>query len=282
VAAPTLARLAVASWVEGVPYLPYFPAILLAALFLGWRWGAAVVFASAAAANLLFFPPHVLTGVGFFIVTALLIVATAAMLRSALRELTAATEREAALNAELQHRVKNNLAVVQGLAAQTVRTAPEGDNFYDAFRGRLLALADAHNLLSTGKWEQCHLPALAEAALRPFASSGAVSFTGPPCRLPAGACVPLVLALHELAVNAVKYGALSVATGRVRLAWALRGGRAELRWEEGGGPAVRPPARRGLGSRLLTRQAGLEAVSLEFRPAGVVCEIVVEGAEALG
>jgi two-component sensor histidine kinase len=89
--------------------------------------------------------------------------------------------------------------------------------------------------------------------------------------------VPLSLALHELATNAVKYGALSAAGGRVSLAWALADGVMRLVWREAGGPPVAPPRRRGMGTQLLRPQAGLAAVEVEYRADGVRCEIAIEG-----
>ncbi len=107
-----------------------------------------------------------------------------------------------------------------------------------------------------------------------------MNIVGPTCSLPEAACVPLVLALHELGTNAVKYGALSTLSGSVDLVWtsveAPCGGReVVLDWTEKEGPEVEPPTRQGLGSRLLTRQPGLNDVTLQFRPEGLRCRIVV-------
>ncbi len=94
--------------------------------------------------------------------------------------------------------------------------------------------------------------------------------------MPAATCVPLVLALHELATNAVKYGALSRSAGKVILTWRLEEGSADLDWVEVGGPLVAAPNRKGLGSRLLTEQAGLFDVQLDFRPDGLICRIKLQ------
>ncbi|HEX8471728.1 MAG TPA: sensor histidine kinase [Brevundimonas sp.] len=184
------------------------------------------------------------------------------------------------LNLELQHRVKNNLAVVQGLARQTAKTSPDPSDFNRAFHGRLMALSQANDILLTGKWEECRLPELVEAALKPFLKEGIITTAGPPCRVPARPCVPLVLALHELGTNAVKYGALSDPCGQVRLTWRIENGTAVFDWEETGGPHVEAPKRKGLGSRLLSKQPGLADVRVEFRPEGLTCRITIEGASA--
>jgi two-component sensor histidine kinase len=287
VAIPTLVRLAVSPFVDDLPYLTFFPAVLVATVFLGARWGVIVLVACAFTGDYVFIRPvhglpfatHRTVAAILFLMSAGMIVAAAATLRRTVRELDANSKREATLNAELQHRVKNNLAVVQALARQTARTSPDPAEFNKAFFARLMALAKANDILSTGQWEECRLPHLAKAALKPFDRTGAVRLAGPACIVPAITCVPLVLALHELGTNASKYGALAVATGQVILAWDVVDGAALFRWEETGGPPVEPPKRRGLGSRLLSKQAGLESVTLEFRPEGVACQITVNNAK---
>lgn len=289
VGAATAARFALAPWVEGVPFLTFFPAILLATLFLGWRWGIAVAFSSALAANFFFVEPTFswalseadVIGTLAFFVSAALLVATAGTLRLTVKEIDDNARREAKLNAELQHRVKNNLAVVQGLAQQTAKSVADPDEFYRAFLGRLSALAEAHNVLSSGRWEECRLPDLPQAAMRPFQEQGATILGGPACVVPPASCVPLVLALHELGTNALKYGALSTPTGQVALTWAVVEGRLVLHWQESGGPAVEHPTRKGLGSRLLAKQAGLDAVTVDYRREGLVCEITIKGARLI-
>ncbi len=126
-----------------------------------------------------------------------------------------------------------------------------------------------------------HLHRLVETALAPFRAGDNFTIAGPACELPRDACVPLSLALHELATNASKYGALSVAEGRVELVWTVgegEGALLRLAWREIGGPPVTPPTRTGLGSQLLQPQRGLEQVALRFEPrAGVECAIGIAG-----
>jgi two-component sensor histidine kinase len=196
-------------------------------------------------------------------------------------ELVERTQREAELNLELQHRVNNNLTVIQGLARLMLRHAQTPEGYYAAFSERLLAISEANQILSRRGWEIAVLPELAETALRPFRTKGQIVLDGPPCELPTRSCVPLVLALHELSTNAVKYGALSVPNGRVRVQWTVEAGRCRLTWREEDGPPVPPPTRQGLGSRLLRPQPGLESVTLVLPPTGAVCEMVIEGARAL-
>jgi two-component sensor histidine kinase len=266
----------------------FFPAILLAALLLGWRVGLLVALLSAISSqHLLANAPmsmamtkHGLLTAGEYWLSAGLILVTAALLRNAFVQLNAAAERERALNHELRHRVNNGLALALAFASQTIRSAPEPEVFYASFRSRLMALARAQDILSSGDWADCQFPKLAETALEAFDQRNAISLSGDACSVPSASCVPLVLALHELATNAVKHGALSVPGGRVSLNWSTGGAdgsQVVLRWVESGGPTVEPPSRHGLGSRLLVRQSGLDEVSTEYDPAGLRCTMVVRG-----
>ena len=271
----------------GVPFLTFFPAVLVAGLLLGWRWGALTLVAASVVANYVFQPPVLAFALTFsqvvstfaFVAFGALILATTETLRHAFARLNEAAVRERQLNLELAHRVNNNLAVIQGLARQTFRTSPDPAEFCDVFTGRISALAEAHKVLMSGASQSSsQLPELAEAALRPFRAHGGVAIDGPACSVPMIASAPLVLALHELGTNALKYGALSTPAGRVRLAWSMEGSDCRFVWEEHDGPRVRTPSRQGLGTRLLRAQPGLQDVRLQFDPDGVVCQIVVPDA----
>ncbi|MEI7035189.1 ATP-binding protein [Fulvimonas yonginensis] len=180
---------------------------------------------------------------------------------------------------ELNHRVKNTLATVQSIATQVLHGTPVHLDAREAIETRLMALSRSHNLLTRERWEAAALADVARQALEPFLRrDGAVRFAieGEPVRLPPKQALALGMAFHELATNAAKYGALSNDSGQVRLAWAVGGGRLQLHWQERGGPAVRPPARRGFGSRLIERGLAHELdgrVRLEYACDGVVCEI---------
>lgn len=294
VAAPTILRLLIDPFVAGLPYVTYFPFVLVAALFMDWRQAMAVTLLSTVVANYLFMDPRFTffarqsdtIGSVFFFVAASMIVAVGQSLRRAVRELEQSRAREAHLHRELQHRVKNTLAVVQGLATQTFRDVPGAGSSLDKLHGRIRALADANDILRNGHWEECRLPELAVRALEPFNSKGAITLAGPACRLPEESCVPLVLALHELATNAVKYGALSNQDGEVQLSWKFVAGGdggtdLDLDWRERGGPAVVAPTSRGLGAKLLRPQSGLRDVKQTFEPGGVACAIHIVGAREL-
>ncbi|MDB5428280.1 MAG: sensor histidine kinase/response regulator [Phenylobacterium sp.] len=176
------------------------------------------------------------------------------------------------LMAELDHRVKNVLATVQSLAIQTARRTTSLDGFLQNFGGRLKAMGSANELLTAARWRGAAIDHLAAAELGALAP-GQTAWEGPELFLTPRAANALALGLHELAANAVKFGALSVDTGRVNLRWTqCRDGGFELTWTESGGPTVTPPIRRGFGSTLLEQVTGRELngeTHIDYRPAGV-------------
>jgi PAS domain S-box-containing protein len=194
-------------------------------------------------------------------------------------------ERRALLIRELDHRVKNTFATVQAVAAQTLHQAGAPAALHTAFDARLTALARSHDMLSRGGWEGTPLGEIVERTLEAYAKdgdAGRVSINGPPVLLAPNIAVSFNLALHELATNAAKYGALSAPGGRVEVAWELEHRtRGEppvvvLVWRERGGPPVRPPQRRGFGSKLLERVMPYESggeVVLDFAAEGVECRM---------
>jgi len=150
------------------------------------------------------------------------------------------------------------------------------------FQGRLVALANAHDVLTREHWEGATIQELLATVLAPLSGpdSSRCIASGPDLRLSPRVVLSLSMALHELCTNAAKYGALSNDTGQVRVDWSLSGtngnARLRLRWQEAGGPPVEPPRRKGFGSRLITRGVAHELsadVRLEFQATGVVCEI---------
>jgi len=176
------------------------------------------------------------------------------------------------LMAELDHRVKNVLAAVQALAQQTAKRTTSLDAFLQTFSGRLKAMASANELLTAARWRGAAIDHLAAAELGAIAP-GQTSWDGPELFLTPRAANALSLALHELATNAVKFGALSVESGHVSLKWtATKDGGFEATWVESGGPTVQVPAREGFGTTLLAQVTGRELngeTVVEYRPAGV-------------
>jgi two-component sensor histidine kinase len=194
-----------------------------------------------------------------------------------LTEIKAAAELHGLLLNELNHRVKNSLATVQSIATQTLRAAPDLASAREALDARIGSLARAHDLLTDRSWSGADFGAVVARALEPFAARR-LEMSGPSLDVSPKHALALSMALHELATNAAKYGALSNATGRVRVRWNVSQTTLHLEWLESGGPEVSPPSRRGFGSRLL--QDGLSRefagrTSLDYAPAGVRCEIEV-------
>lgn len=181
-------------------------------------------------------------------------------------------EHRETLLAELDHRVKNVLAAVHSLAAQSARRTTSTEGFLSAFAGRLKAMASAHELLTATRWRGASLAHIAAAELGGLAP-GQARWEGPDLTLTPRAANAVSLALHELATNAVKYGALSVESGRVEVTWTVSpGGGFIVRWVESGGPRVSPPERRGFGSTLLERVTGRELggeCRVDYRADGV-------------
>ena len=198
-------------------------------------------------------------------------------------ERKAADEAREALVAELDHRVKNVLATVQSLAAQSARRTASLDSFLKTFNGRLQAMAAAHTLLSRTRWRGAEIGDVVGAELGPLAY-GRARWTGPALMLTARATHAVALALHELAANALKFGALSSEAGRVEVRWTITPeGGFELLWQERRGPPVTPPQRQGFGTMILERVAPREiggSAQVEFRHEGVRA-VLRAGVEAL-
>jgi len=183
---------------------------------------------------------------------------------------------------ELNHRVKNTLATVQSLAMQTLRHAASLAEGRAAFEARLMALAKAHDVLTREHWEGASLDKVVADAVAVYSGDvqeSRLRVAGPLVRLRPKAVLALSMALHELATNAVKYGALSNATGRVEITWRLIPGdprRFQLRWAESGGPPVEAPRRRGFGSQLIEQGLAYDLAGkarLIFASAGLVYTI---------
>ncbi|MDQ3040468.1 MAG: PAS domain S-box protein, partial [Pseudomonadota bacterium] len=181
---------------------------------------------------------------------------------------------------ELNHRVKNSLASVQAIALHTLSSATTLADFKPAFMARLMALSNTHNLLAEDAWSSVGLREIIASELAPYDhdGKGCADLAGEDVLLDPNTALALAMAMHELATNAGKYGALSVPEGRVAVDWDTRrvdgGTRLRLRWCERHGPAVVPPQRKGFGSRLITEGMTMEldgTATLAFEPTGLVC-----------
>ena len=280
VAAASFARWVLGDVANAVPFVTYFPAIVLCALLAGWQAGFASIFVSMAVVNFIFMQPRmaITSGwqtaamMGLFVLSCSLLVAIAQTLRGTVARLQAATDRAEFLNQELMHRVRNSLTVVNSLAAMTYEA--EHSNFVTVFSKRMGALAAGLDILSRHDGQECDLHETIDQACAPFRQDDRIALSGTTGLLPAQSCVPLMLAIHELCTNAVKYGALAGRAGRIRIETEWEGDLGEVRllWREEGGPEVAPPTREGLGTALLADQV-LGPANLTFAPQGLRCEM---------
>lgn len=180
---------------------------------------------------------------------------------------------------ELNHRVKNSLAVVQAVSARTLRSGRTLEEAATSLSSRLMALARAHDILTAESWDGAELADLAARSLAAIGAEGPrLQLTGPKLRLEPAAALTFALAFHELGTNALKYGSLSADGGRVSIVWSLDAAadRFTLQWTESGGPRVDTPSHRGFGSQLIEKGLAAEAegkVGLDFGPEGLACRL---------
>ncbi len=198
-----------------------------------------------------------------------------------------AKEREAAdklqklILGELHHRIKNTLATVSAMASQSFRAAPSIEQGQKAMDGRLIALGRAHDLLMQVSWANASLTHTLSSATEPYDGQGGrrFHFNGPDIRITSGAVIALAMTFNELCTNTTKFGALSVATGRVEIAWTIDELKQRLRlvWTERGGPAVKPPTRRSFGTRMMESigQQLKGQVQLAYEPGGFIYSLDV-------
>ena len=198
-----------------------------------------------------------------------------------------AKEREAAdklqklILGELHHRIKNTLATVSAIASQSFRAATSIEHGQEAMEGRLVALGRAHDLLMQVSWANASLIHTFTGATEPFDSQGArrFYFNGPDIRITSGAVIALAMTLNELCTNTTKFGALSIPSGRVEIAWTTdqETQRLRLTWTERDGPTVEPPTRRSFGTRMMESvgQQLSGKVRLAYEPSGFIYSLDV-------
>jgi PAS domain S-box-containing protein len=186
------------------------------------------------------------------------------------------------LMAEVDHRAKNALATIQAIIRLT--RADDVEDYVAALSGRIHALARAHTLLASSRWAGADLRRLAEEELGAYAHAMRIAVGGPSVLLPPSSAQAVAMALHELATNAAKHGALSNDAGRVSVEWRWDGDRLVICWTERGGPAVARPTRRGFGSGLITTMIAGQLggdVGLDWQPQGLVCTLTVAREELM-
>lgn len=266
------------------PFFTLFPAVLITAIWGGPAAGLTTLIAGAAMASFFWLPPFmsftIAEGIvphllGFLLVGGVVLVIAAA-LRSLVERQQAAEERALLLAQEMRHRVRNLMGLVIAIAHQTGRQAQGIEDFLEQFGGRMEALSAALALEpdAAADDQMMDLDALIARVLAPFGHERC-NMAGPALPVNGRLGSALALVLHELATNAVKYGALSVPEGRVEIGWRQGESRTEIEWQEVGGPPVSEPSSRGFGSRLIqsafTRSQG--EVQIVYARNGVHCRI---------
>ena len=301
--AATAARAGVGLFTSSGPPLAFvFPAVLISTLQTGWLGGAVTLIAAELAAWLLYIPQLRTTDLGNMssaerLVTTLLISLVLLVIanrhrdlarRTAEAETAAARAREEAFEAsanrlrllvhEVDHRANNLMTVMQGLVS--LSNAPTAADLKRVIEGRLQALAKAHKLMSETRWQGADLERLVTEELTPYGlgSTPRIVASGENLALSAAAAQGMALALHELATNAVKYGALSNEDGEIRVSWSCAGDLLLLSWSERGGPATAKPRRSGTGLKVLARafDGGLGGRTiLDWGQEGMTCRLEV-------
>ncbi len=284
-----LARLLIDVLIAGqVPFVTFYPAVMAASLIAGFRAGFLVVLASTPLAVLAFGGPYPIATTLVWLVLSSVVAAGCGLaqeLRARLRverdELAKTKQKLELVIREQTHRARNTFAILSALAQQSAQGATNVEDFRDRLTERVRALSSAYSLMSSSEPDApVRLDRLAELALAPFTGSFGERLKiagGPVVQFAPSAAIPLALCLHELATNAVKYGALSGSGGRVECDWIERvPGSYTLRWSETGGPLVESPRASGFGTRMIG--AALNGVPgggaiLKFEPEGVRCEL---------
>jgi two-component sensor histidine kinase len=250
---------------------------LVAALVGG---AAAGIFASVLAgvvAYCLFVPPgfmlEQLVSLALYVTSSVIIIWAAESYRRLMARLREERNTRQLLSRELAHRIKNMLASVQAIICQSLRDQPD---VLDKISARLAALGATNDLLIKSEWYGASLRDILTAEMAPYGTSRYVP-NGPPVDCPASFALLLALVFHELATNAAKYGALSVAGGYVAVTWTSRDGKLDLEWQERGGPKPAPPERTGFGTQLLRSGAKQFhwVVDVNYEPTGLRCRVLM-------
>ncbi|MGD0145173.1 MAG: HWE histidine kinase domain-containing protein [Rhizomicrobium sp.] len=284
---------------SGFSLLLYLPAIFIVAFVAGWAWGLLALVASVGSAwwfasDPLYdvASPNGAPGLTLFIVSGTLLYGAAVFARAAIRanlrdhhDRMLANEKRDLVIGEMRHRMKNLITVIEALAKNSRRQADDGaaiDAFLKRFFGRLEALGAAADLVLAGNRVAIDVNAVVRATLVPFEGekSNRIRIDGPDLQLSEELGGGLALAVHELATNALKYGALSVPGGTIAFTWTVApmagGEEVAFEWTERGGPAPEPPTREGFGHRVIKAVTTREKdgrVTIEYPPEGLICRM---------
>lgn len=276
----TIVRWLLGASAQATPFVTYFPAVVLIALFYGWHWGAGGTAFASRIVSQAFLPLNSLVGPDsknlllfvYFGLSCAFLIMIAEALRRTIYEMDVIYQERDLLMREMQHRVKNAL----GSAIALVRRGGSHgtvEEFREELEARLTALGKATDLLLAGKSEPTLVRAVVEDAIMPFDVYGSVKVDGPEIHVGGKTAYQLALIIHELCTNALKHGALSSPAGGVSVTWNDRPAGPRISWQERGGPPVAQPVQRGFGTSLLRNQDAFD-IHLDFHLEGLRCELV--------
>jgi len=264
-----------------LPFITFFPAVFLAAYYLGSGPGV-LVLALSTIAGTTWVDPFGHSPISLYATSALLFLLVAGMIVFVVDRLSAAHEKLSQqekqlemINRELKHRIKNLFAIADSVCQQTINAGGSAQEMTRSVSGRLLAIASAQDLLSTTATEGADLTELVEKLASSLAPSlSRIRVEGQSLRLTVNTTTPFALILHELATNALKYGAWTQERGWVHVSWsATSDDLLQFRWREHDGPILAPPVREGLGRKLIKSSLPGARVEHSFKPDGLQCEI---------
>jgi two-component sensor histidine kinase len=266
---------------ERLPFITFFPAVLVAAYFCGVGPSILVLVFSAAVGAVWTAPPAGASETAFLLASFLLFVglsgvnvALVHVLLTTLEKLRQRDQQFEVINRELKHRIKNLFSIANSVCLQTIKSGKTVDLMSQSVSGRLMAIAAAQDLLSATASDGADLHALATALVTTLAPSPSrLKIEGPPTQLPADAATPFALVLHELATNALKYGAWSAEAGVVKVVWTKQSAMLLFLWREHDGPAITPAAHEGLGRTLISKSLPGATVTHDLKADGLECRI---------
>jgi two-component sensor histidine kinase len=266
----------------GVPFVTFFPLLVVATIWGGGWAGTTTLILGALVGAYAWLPPRASLDLGFraavsvvaYLIAGGTVVAAVSLVNQVIAALRRSEARSAMFASEMQHRVKNVLALVQAISRVTARSGGTAQDHQDSLSERIRALAAAGDARRAAPHLPVDLDDLLRRILDPFGLAH-FAFFGPPSSVSDEVGSTLGLALYELATNAAKHGALSTQNGRVALRWKIAGSLVDLEWKESGGPEVTPPTRQGFGTTLLKTAFSSEGgvTELNYEPDDLRCRL---------
>lgn len=265
-------------------FFTFFPAVMITAFWGGLGPGVTCLVLSALVGDYFWLHPagalrissdelHVLLG---YVMSGAVIILICSLFKNLVEAHREAEAQALLLTGEMRHRIRNLMGLVQAISRQTARRAKGLSDYQDQFHDRLeaLGLALALDVTDAEALTPANLDLLVTRVLTPFGFNNC-QISGPPVQITARTATPLALIIHELATNAVKYGALSVPEGRIEIGWRRSDDTVHLEWREIGGPPVMPPRAHGFGTRLINSAFRKDEgeTDIEYAAAGLRCRI---------